>query len=605
MNNFNSRKKEYKSPFGAVPTNQNITLNFPVADYFNAYGVRFCYRRDGENETKTLDMIWVSHEYDYTNYTLSFSLEKVGIYWYRFEILTYSGIVYAGRGLDSEAVYGEWLPEWQLTVYDENFTTPDKYKGGVIYHVFVDRFCRSGKTPLVENRKIHDNWYDLPDIVSADGKYHGDDFFAGDLEGIRQKLDYIKSLGVNVLYLSPIFKARSNHRYDTGDYTKIDELLGNEQDFINLCRDAEKRGIFVMLDGVFNHSGSDSKYFNRHGTYDSLGAYQSKDSPYFDWYYFDNFPENYGAWWGIKNVPTLNKSNPEYRKLVFGEGGVLEKWTNLGASAWRLDVVDELPTDFVREIRKTVKKAKSDALVLGEVWEDASTKESYGQKRTYLFGEELDGVMNYPYMNAILFYALGGDKKDFERQVMTIAENYPAPVIHSLMNFLDTHDTARALNVLSGVPVPQGRENQKNRVLTDDEYALGVKRLKECAVLEYTLPGNPSVFYGDEAGVTGWCDPLNRVTFPWGKENVEILDFYKKLGKIREEYKDVFLGEIEFLDSSVLSYRRKSKNRSLLIVANNKDYPIKVDFTGKNIITNTIFSGEIPPQTAYVLEEEV
>lgn len=599
--NFNSRQEEYKFPFGAVSTNTNTTFNFPVADSFCAYGVRFCYRKDGKEGATYRDMTWAFHEYDYTNYTLSLSFGEVGIYWYRFEILTNNGIIYAGRGQDSEAVYGEWLPEWQLTVYDKDFTTPEKFKGGIIYHIFADRFCRDGE--IKTDRKLHDNWYDEPDIVSADGKYHGDDFFGGNLKGITSKLPYIKSLGVSVLYLSPIFKARSNHRYDTGDYMQIDDLLGTEEDFVTLCKECEKLGISVMLDGVFNHSGSDSKYFNKHGTYSTLGAYQSKDSPYYDWYTFSSYPDGYDAWWGIKNVPTLNKSNPEYRKLVFGEGGVIDKWTRLGASAWRLDVVDELPTDFVREITKTVKKANPEALVLGEVWEDASTKESYGVKRTYLFGEELDGVMNYPYMKAILSYVLGGDKKDFERAIMTIAENYPKPVVDCLMNFLDTHDTARALNVLTGVAVPEGREKQKARKLSNAEYELGKKRLLLGAVLEYTLPGNPSIFYGDEAGVTGWCDPLNRVTYPWGREDKEILDFYKRLGEIRGKYKEQFLGRVEFLDKSCLCFKRVSESGSILVAVNNKDYKVSVEIFGRDLISGAEVRGEIPPQTAYVIKE--
>lgn len=600
MRIFNSRQKEYKTPFGAVPTNTKTTFNFPVADELHAYGVRFCYRK--EEDARSIDMVWVGNSNGYIDYTLDISFDKTGVYWYRFEILTDHGVVYVGRGEDGIAVYGEWLPEWQLTVYDQKFSTPDKYKGGIVYHIFADRFCRSKIRKT--DRKLHQNWYDEPDIVSEDGKYHGDDFFGGDLEGIRQKLPYIKSLGTSILYLSPIFKARSNHRYDTGDYMEIDELLGSDEDFVALCKDAKEMGISVMLDGVFNHSGSDSKYFNKHGTYDTLGAYQSVDSPYHDWYYFNSFPDGYGAWWGIKNVPTLNKSNPDYRKLIFGEGGVLQKWTTLGADAWRLDVVDELPTDFVREIRKRVKSVKEDSLIIGEVWEDASTKESYGEKRTYLLGEELDGVMNYPYMRAMLNYAMGGDKKSFQDAIMTIAENYPKPVLDTVMNFIDTHDTARALNVLSGVTIPEGREAQKARKLTQSEYELGAKRLSICAILEYTLPGNPSVFYGDEAGVTGWCDPLNRVSYPWGKENEEILGLYTKLGKIRNIYREIFTGDIEFIESDCLAYRRVKDGKSLAVVANNEDYSVKCDIKGLDLITNIVVCGEIPPMTAYIIKEE-
>lgn len=602
MSNFNSRLKKYKTPFGAVKVGENVTFNFPVADYFNGYGVRFCYRLGGEHYSS--DMVWCGHKFDYTDYTLTISFPCHGIYMYRFEILTPNGVVYCGRGEGGEAVYGEWLPEWQLTVYNADFKTPDKYKGGVIYHVFVDRFCRSGS--VVPDRPLHDDWYETPCTKSADGVYRGDDFFGGDLEGIRRKLPYLKSLGANILYLSPIFKSRSNHRYDTGDYLKIDELLGDEEDFKRLCRSAKAQGIYVMLDGVFNHSGSDSLYFNKHGNYDTVGAYQSVDSPYYDWYYFDRFPDDYKSWWGIKNVPTLNKSNPDYRKLVLGEGGVIDKWTKAGASMWRLDVVDELPTDFVKLLHDKIKSVKSDALIIGEVWEDASIKRSYGEQRPYLFGDELDGVMNYPFMNATLDFVKGGTVEDFKDRVMTIVENYPKPVMDSVMNFLSTHDTVRAINALSGVSVPFGRENQAMRKLTPEEYLTGVKRLKLASVIEYTLPGNPSVFYGDEAGVTGWQDPLNRVTYPWGRENEDTLFHYKALGRMRKEYREVFTGDIEFLDADgLLVYKRTNGKRSLTVVVNNTDSYKNCNIRGIDVLSGIRVDGSIKPTSAHVIEEEV
>ena len=602
MSNFNSRLKRYKTPFGAVKVGEKVTFNFPVADHFNGYGVRFCYRLGGERYSA--DMTWVAHTDDYTEYKLTISFPHNGIYMYRFEILTPNGVVYCGRGDGGEAIYGEWLPEWQLTVYNSDFKTPDKYKGGVIYHVFVDRFFRSGK--VEPDRPLHDDWYETPFIKSADGVYRGDDFFGGDLEGIREKLPYIKSLGANILYLSPIFKSHSNHRYDTGDYLKIDELLGDEEDFKRLCRSAKAQGIYVMLDGVFNHSGSDSLYFNKHGNYDTVGAYQSVDSPYYDWYYFDSFPDDYKSWWGIKNVPTLNKSSAGYRELVLGNGGVIDKWTRAGASMWRLDVVDELPTDFVKLLRKKIKSVKKDALIIGEVWEDASVKRSYGELRPYLFGEELDGVMNYPFMNATLDYANGGSVDDFKESVLTIVENYPKPVIDSVMNFLSTHDTVRAINTLSGVPVPYGRENQATRPLTHEEYENGVKRLKIASVIEYTLPGNPSIFYGDEAGVTGWQDPLNRVTYPWGRENEDTLSHYKALGKMRKSYRDVFKGEIEFLDiDGLLAYKRTNGERSLTVVINNTDSYKNCNIKGTNVLSGKRVDGNISPFFACVVEEEI
>ena len=597
---YNSRLTQFKTPFGAVKTGETVTFNFPVDDSFNGYGVRFCYRLG--DEFFDSHMTWVGHEGDYTTYTTSIAFPKEGVYMYRFEIQTPDGVIYCGRGDDGVATFGEWLPEWQLTVYKDSFKTPNKYKGGIIYHVFVDRFCRSGKT--TPNRKLHDDWYEQPTIKGTDGVYHGDDFFGGDLEGIRQKLPYIKSLGANILYLSPIFKSRSNHRYDTGDYLTIDELLGTEEDFARLCKSAKAQGIYVMLDGVFNHSGSDSIYFNKHGTYDSVGAYQSPDSPYYDWYYFNRYPDDYKSWWGIKNVPTLNKSNPKYRELIVGDNGVIDKWTKLGASMWRLDVVDELPTDFVRLLHDKIKSVKSDALIIGEVWEDASIKSSYGELRPYLFGDELDSVMNYPFRTAILDFIKGGRVEKFCDSVMTIVENYPKPVLDSVMNFLSTHDTIRAVNALSGVAVPFGRENQANRPLTRDEYRVGIERLKLASVIEYTLPGIPSIFYGDEAGVTGWQDPLNRVTFPWGREDNDVLSYYKALGRIRKEYRDIFTGSIEFLDiDGLLAYKRTKDSQSIIVLINNTGVDKRCDIRGVNLLDNKNFDGVLQKRSAYVIKE--
>lgn len=602
MSNFNSRLTKYKTPFGAVKVGETVTFNFPVADSFGGYGVRFCYRLGDRFFTK--DMTFVSGENGCANYTVTVDFPQSGIYMYRFEILTTGGIIYAGRGDRGEATYGEMLPEWQITVYNSDFKTPDKYKGGVIYHVFVDRFCRSGK--VKPDRPLHEDWYEKPNTKSADGIYHGDDFFGGDLEGIRQKLPYIKSLGANILYLSPIFKSRSNHRYDTGDYLKIDELLGDEEDFKRLCRSAKAQGIYVMLDGVFNHSGSDSVYFNKHATYDTLGAYQSKDSPYYDWYYFNNFPDDYKSWWGIKNVPTLNKNNPEYRKLILGPDGVIEKWTKAGASMWRLDVVDELPTDFVKLLREKIKGVKKDALIIGEVWEDASIKVSYGELRPYLFGEELDGVMNYPFMNATLDYAKGGRVEDFEERVLKIVENYPKPVIHSVMNFISTHDTVRAINALSGVAVPFGRENQARRQLSDVEYNEGFKRLILATIIEYTLPGNPSIFYGDEAGVTGWQDPLNRVTYPWGRENERTIEHFKALGKMRKDYREVFTGDIEFVDEGrLLAYKRTNGDKSITVLVNNTNEWQNCKTRGIDVLSGIRVERAISPMTAHVVKEDI
>ncbi len=593
---FNSRNEKFKYPFGAVKTGEKVKFTFPCEDNRFVLSVNLVVRLG--NTSKSYPLPYVGKEGNFSLFESEIVLDEVGIYYYRFEVRTHEGVEHYGKApLGAEALKGEFLREWQLTVYDKSYSTPDLYKGGVIYHIFVDRFARSG-----DRKKgiFHDNWYDKPNVKSADGKYHADDFFGGDLKGIENKLDYLEGLGVTLIYLSPIFKSFSNHRYDTGNYLEIDELLGDEKDFKSLCKSAKKRGIKVMLDGVFNHSGSDSLYFNKHDTYDSVGAYNSESSPYHDWYYFDEFPDGYKSWWGIRNVPTLNKDNPEYRKLVFGKGGVIDKWTKLGAGAWRLDVADELPSEFIENIRATLKGIDDNALLIGEVWEDASTKYSYGTYRPYLLGKELDGVMNYPFMHAVLDYANGGDKESFKESVSVIVENYPKDSLDTAMNFIGTHDTVRALNALSGKAIPTSREEQARELLTKEEKAFAKRRLILASVLEFTLPGIPSIFYGDEAGVEGWSDPLNRGTFPWGKEDKELLSHYKRLGRIRKENKEAFRGRIRFVDSDCLEYIRYSNGKSLRVVVNNSDHPKKCNINAVDLISGKKIEKVAEAYSAYI-----
>lgn len=418
--NFNSRKIECKSPYGAVKCGEKLSLHFPIASWVSVDKM-FVFIRLGDVSTP-VEMRFEKSENGFSVYTADYVFDAAGIYYYRFEMRNRDGVWYYGRGENGESVCGENLPEWQLTVYKSTYKTPDFAKGNIIYHVFVDRFNRADGVKTKRKYRLHKSFSESPEVVSADGKYYADDFFGGNFNGIREKLDYLEELGVGIIYLSPIFKAYSNHRYDTGDYLKVDELLGTEDDFKRLLDAAHEKGMKIILDGVFNHSGADSLYFNKFGTYDSLGAYQSKSSPYYDWYYFKKFPDEYACWWGCDNVPDLNKSNKDYRALVFGKNGVVEKWQKLGADGWRLDVVDELPIDFVNLLIKKIKSVNKDALVIGEVWEDASTKVSYGELRPYLLGDQLDGTMNYPFMNAIIAYVRDGDEKFFKDTVQSILE---------------------------------------------------------------------------------------------------------------------------------------------------------------------------------------
>lgn len=566
--NFNSRKIECKSPYGAVKCGEKLSLHFPIASWVSVDKM-FVFIRLGDVSTP-VEMRFEKSENGFSVYTADYVFDAAGIYYYRFEMRNRDGIWYYGRGENGESVCGENLPEWQLTVYKSTYKTPDFAKGNIIYHIFVDRFNRADGVKTKRKYRLHESFSESPEVVSADGKYYADDFFGGNFNGIREKLDYLEELGVGIIYLSPIFKAYSNHRYDTGDYLKVDELLGTEDDFKRLLDAAHEKGMKVILDGVFNHSGADSLYFNKFGTYDSLGAYQSKSSPYYDWYYFKKFPDEYACWWGCDNVPDLNKSNKDYRALVFGKNGVVEKWQKLGADGWRLDVVDELPIDFVNLLIKKIKSVNKDALVIGEVWEDASTKVSYGELRPYLLGDQLDGTMNYPFMNAIIAYVRDGDEKFFKDTVQSILENYPKETVYCLMNSLGTHDTVRIINALSDVRAHGWSKTHKlGYKLPDSEYEKAKKKLYLASVLQFTLPGIPSIFYGDEAGLQGFDDPINRRPYPWGSEDKEILAHYKKLGRIRRENRAVFSGGFNMRDENgLVAYERAGGDDEILIAVN-------------------------------------
>ena len=545
---------------------EKVKIVFPVTHSIWVGDVKIVIRKEEWEERFPLS--FCGDDGNVTYFSCEFTLEEWGIYYYHFEVTEVSGDVrYVGAS--ETGLAGENLPDWQLTVYAADYVVPKTIEGGVIYHIFADRFAKAGERKEPRYGYLKD-WNDKVTVVEPDGSYRANDFFGGNFKGITSKLDYLESLGVTEIYLSPIFEASSNHRYDTGDYMKIDPLLGTEEDFRELIAEARKRGIGIILDGVFNHSGADSIYFNQLGHYDSVGAYQSRDSVYHDWYYFIEFPNEYHSWWGCKVVPTLNKSAAGYRKLLFDEGGVIDKWTKFGIDGWRLDVVDELPTDFVDELRAAVKKADPRAVMIGEVWEDASVKVSYGTLRPYLTKGQIDGVMNYPFKEAILSFCLYGGAKAFGSKVMRIYENYPADALNSSMTLIGTHDTVRVINALSGVDVSYTSKEQRNNiVLYGDALEIGRKRVKLASFLQYVLPGVPSLYYGDEVGLQGYEDPMNRAPFPWGREDQDLLSHYRFLGEMRKKYKEILLGGLDTWEQGeLLIVQRFKDGKSLFAVVN-------------------------------------
>ncbi len=525
---------------------------------------------------------------------VSFTPETEGLYFYHFEYDTPFGRSNIYKVKNGCGALNSSGPAWQMTVYSADFNITKKFEGGVIYQIFPDRFNFSGKEKKnVPSYRIlrtdtENEPYWKPD---EKGITLNNDFFCGDLEGITEKLDYLKSLGVTCIYLNPIFKAHSNHRYDTGDYMSIDPLLGDEKDFKTLCDKAHERNISVILDGVFSHTGDDSVYFNRYSNYNSLGAYQSTESPYYNWYKFKKFPDDYECWWGIKILPEVMEENEDFLNFISGENGVLRHWMRLGADGWRLDVADELPDVFLDRLRKAVKAENENSLIIGEVWEDASNKVSYSDRRRYLLGKQLDSVMNYPFADALIRFARTGETEHFEEAVMTVLENYPKCVVDNLMNHIGTHDTMRVINALVGESLTnRSRSWQAGRKLKQEAYEKGIKLVRLAAAVQFALPGIPSIYYGDEIGMQGYRDPFNRGYFREEEAEKSLLEYYKKLGKIRQENSCFKEGDFRFVscERACVAFVRCDENSQVLVIANRNEtdieYYLHEEWQSKEII---------------------
>ena len=584
---FNSRKERYKSPFGAVPCGTEVRFFVEAEAEFTACVLR-CYHEFADKWTET-PLLPCPDGFGGV-YTAPAEGELV---WYTFSLTGKDG---SSVCLGKNGCGGDDRTPWQLTVYEETYT-PQWFGEGVTYQIFPDRFCRTAP-PRVEGllgeRRAHMDWNEPP-VIGADpetGRWNSD-FFGGNLKGITSKLDYLASLHVKTLYLNPIFEAASNHRYDTADYCAIDPLLGTEEDFTELCREAEKRGIRVMLDGVFNHTGDDSRYFNRAGYYETVGAYQSPNSPYYPWYGFSQWPEAYDGWWGIKTLPAVNENNPQYRDFIItGERSVIRRWLRLGASGWRLDVADELPDDFIADIRRVMEEEKADAFLLGEVWEDGSNKIAYSKRRRYLLGRETHGLMNYPLRIATLHYLRGGRAEDFREAMETVRENYPKPAFYSGLNILGTHDTPRILTALGEDGVPSDKLERAAYRLSPERLELAMARLKMAALLLYAFPGSPTLYYGDEAGMEGFEDPMNRRTFPWGRENQELQTLFKALGALREARPSLRQGDIRYIgaEGAILVFERTLNGERTVIALNAGDTEWEIELPWETAFAKELLS---------------
>ncbi len=570
---FDPRDTRFKDPFGAALCGASLTVCCrPLTEEGFVSGVLSLYHEFADR-VEDIPLEIAGTEDGRTFFRAAFTAPKEAeLSWYHFRFRRKDGSEWV---LDPSGYRndGRW-DSWQLTTYAEN-TTPMWFGEGVTYQIFPDRFCRTGipdPTGMIGDRLVHEDWEEQQEWRPDEkGVIRNRDFFGGSLKGITSRLDYLAELSVTTLYLCPIFESASNHRYNTADYTKIDPMLGTEEDFRELCAEAKKRGIRVMLDGVFNHTGSQSLYFNEDGFYPTLGAAQSKDSPYYDWYQWKHWPDDYESWWGIKTLPNVEESHPAYLDFIIeNEDSVLRHWLRAGASGWRLDVADELPDVFLEKARAAMDETVADGVLIGEVWEDGSNKISYDRRRRYFHGKQLHGIMNYPFRTAALDFLRFGDAADFMETMERLRENYPPAAYLSAMNSLGTHDTARILTLLGAGRTPETRAERAAYRLGEEERAKGTALLRLGAMILYTFPGSPTVYYGDEAGMEGFEDPFNRSTYPWGREDIDLRGFFIRLGRLRKERASLRRGSIRYLkaEGPVLSYLRETENERTAIAVN-------------------------------------
>lgn len=594
-----SRKQAHGELLGAFGEDDALTFTLTLPRIMGAADPCLVltegdHREDGEgvrydrNRTFSFPMGWQSTDYREETYTLTLPLrDKQGLYFYTISFASRYGTLVLSYNKTGYAPRVTWADEsyepFALTVYSADYTTPAFFKGGVMYQIFVDRFAKGQVPPEKKPQKpgtlMEPDWENgIPQYAPYRGApLKNNLFFGGDLYGVAEKLDYLAGLGVTCLYLCPIFDAASNHKYDTGDYSTVDAMFGGDEALELLIAEAKKRNIALILDGVFNHTGDDSRYFNKYGHYNSLGAYQSPDSPYYGWYTFMRYPDSYRSWWGIDILPTVNTRHPAFIDYICGRDGIIRRYLKKGIAGWRLDVADEVAEEFLEALRTAAREEKKDALLLGEVWEDASDKIAYGRRRSYFHGKELDGVMNYPVGNGVIGYLLTADASPLFSVVKRLYAHYPKQCSDVLMNLIGTHDTARILTRLSGVE-ENGRSDAELATarLTPEERDVAVERLKTAWFLLSVLPGVPCIYYGDEVGMEGYHDPFNRRPFPWHAMDEDLLAFYRQVNACRRKeplFAKGWMKLVEALPPGVFAVDRFDEHQILRAAVNRSPAP--------------------------------
>ncbi len=616
------------SALGAFNCGDKINIRMTVSRRLGAIGVVLRIAEDGRADR---DIELKRNKIDEVTDLFSLSLDTkalcgengCGLFYYEFLILrgfdTLFTDTYNNKDFTLKQSRGA---RFRLLVNKEEFNTPDSFGRGVMYQIFTDRFYRGDSEqakniPLRSDARLCEDWdCGVPEFPAYPGApMKNNTFFGGNLWGVAEKLDYLSSLGVTYIYLCPIFKAYSNHKYDTADYTRIDEMFGGEEAFDNLVKKAKEKGIGIILDGVFNHTGDDSIYFNKYKKYGESGAYNDPNSPYTEWYKFRSYPYDYESWWGIDILPKLNHQSAKCREYFTGEGGIIEKYIDRGIAGWRLDVADELSNEFLDELRARAKSASDgEAVIIGEVWENAADKVAYGQRRRYFLGDQLDSVMNYPLKNAIVSFCLWGDGEMLYNTLTEIYASYPRCVSDKLMNLLGTHDTERIMTVLGREDDHAGEPmSALARVrLSERERRIGIDRLKIAAALQYTAYGIPSVYYGDEIGLEGYGDPFCRMPMPWndieGTYRQEILEYYRILGQMRRDEEAFSGGDFHILShsESAIAYVREKNDSKVIVIANRgESFTLDLDGKYKNIETGELVTAklEVRSNSALLLKE--
>ncbi len=646
----NTHDLDFRDPFGAVSTASTVTLRLCACPNDLTGAVLHIYYHD-KGEVATLPMTlstsvgdpryayWEAIAAAPSTTTLMYykfeAVDGVDRDWYVDDTL-YDGRNGWGRAVDENPAYDAF----RITVYHAGFTTPDWIKNATVYQIFPDRFRDgvSANNVVSGTRFVYtaSQGINYPvwntavinprDPASPYNNRWSQDFYGGDLQGITAKLDYLQSMGVTALYLNPIFAAPSNHKYDTTSFEVVDAQFGGDAALRALLDAAAARGMYVILDGVFNHTSSDSIYFDKYSRWSSVGAFESQASPYYNWYTFNAWPDNYVSWWGYDTLPKLKSNTAAVRSYFWGSGAtsIGARWVLTGTAGWRLDVGGDVDSgapdlacdncnDYWEGFRQTVKNADPQAVIIGEEWGDAVP---------WLLGQEWDSVMNYRFRSALLSFmrdksywdndnnssSSGGTLNpitvsQFDRWLRQIQEDYPAEAWYAMMNLVGSHDTNRLRFVLSKWQKGyDSTDPQPYDPLTDLDAAETDARQMLLALLQFTMPGAPTVYYADEAGIdapAAWHndkwedDPYNRVPYPWADTlghyavRQDVLDRYALLGQIRLAHPALRTGSFDTLLTDdahqVYVYGRKLPGVETAIVVINRQnspYTVTVDLGG-------------------------